>query len=71
MGLAAQVLGKAVGYNKGRSVPFNGPFEARIIPWVAGDLGTTVGTATGAALALQREGGDRVCARASATASIR
>jgi pyruvate dehydrogenase E1 component alpha subunit len=28
---------------------------------VAGDLGTTVGTATGAALAFQQEGSDRVC----------
>jgi TPP-dependent pyruvate/acetoin dehydrogenase alpha subunit len=59
--LAAQVLGKAAGYNKGRSVPFNGPVELGIVPWVAGDLGTTIGTATGAALALQQAGGDRVC----------
>src|SRR5579864_2239688 len=48
--LAAQVLGKIDGYNKGRSVPFNGPVELKVVPWVAGDLGTTVGTATGAAL---------------------
>jgi TPP-dependent pyruvate/acetoin dehydrogenase alpha subunit len=59
--LAAQVLGKAAGYNKGRSVPFNGPFEMGIVPWVAGDLGTTLGTATGAALAFRQEGSDRVC----------
>ena len=59
--LAAQVLGKAAGYNKGRSVPFNGPVELNVVPWVAGDLGTTVGTATGAALALQQEASDRVC----------
>ena len=59
--LAAQVLGKAAGYNKGRSVPFNGPAELNIVPWVAGDLGTTIGTATGAALAFQQEGSDRVC----------
>ena len=59
--LAAQVLGKAAGYNKGRSVPFNGPVELGIVPWVAGDLGTTLGTATGAALAFQAEGSDRVC----------
>jgi pyruvate dehydrogenase E1 component alpha subunit len=59
--LAAQVLGKAAGYNKGRSVPFNGPLELGIVPWVAGDLGTTIGTATGAALAFQYEGTDRVC----------
>ena len=31
------------------------------MPWVAGDLGTTLGTATGAALAFQQEGSDRVC----------
>ena len=59
--LAAQVLGKAAGYNKGRSVPFNGPVELNVVPWVAGDLGTTVGTATGAALAFQQEGSQRVC----------
>jgi TPP-dependent pyruvate/acetoin dehydrogenase alpha subunit len=59
--LAAQVLRKGAGYNKGRSVPFNGPFELRHVPWVAGDLGTTLGTATGAALALQDTGSDSVC----------
>ncbi len=59
--LAAQVLGKAAGYNKGRSVPFNGPFDACIVPWVAGDLGSTLGTATGAALAFQQAGDERVC----------
>jgi TPP-dependent pyruvate/acetoin dehydrogenase alpha subunit len=59
--LAAQVLRKGAGYNKGRSVPFNGPFELRHVPWVAGDLGTTLGTATGAALALQDVGTDDVC----------
>ena len=59
--LAAQVLGKAAGYIKGRSVPFSGPAELNIVPWVAGDLGTTIGTATGAALAFQQEGSDRVC----------
>jgi len=59
--LACQVLGKAQGYNKGRSVPFNGPVQLNLVPWVAGDLGTTVGTATGAALAFRQEGSDRVC----------
>jgi acetoin:2,6-dichlorophenolindophenol oxidoreductase subunit alpha len=59
--LAAQVLGKGAGYNKGRSVPFNGPVELNIVPWVAGDLGTTLGVAAGAALAFQDEGSDRVC----------
>jgi TPP-dependent pyruvate/acetoin dehydrogenase alpha subunit len=59
--LAAQVMGKAAGYNRGRSVPFTGPFEAGVVPWVAGDLGTSLGVATGAALAIQDEGSDRVC----------
>ena len=59
--LVAQVLGKAAGYNKGRSVPFTGPVDRHIVPWVAGDLGTTLGVATGAALAFQDEGSDRVC----------
>ncbi|MFN0074797.1 MAG: thiamine pyrophosphate-dependent dehydrogenase E1 component subunit alpha [Chloroflexota bacterium] len=59
--LAAQVLGKVGGYNKGRSVPFTGPVELNIVPWVAGDLGTSLGVATGAALAFQQEGSDRVC----------
>lgn len=59
--LAAQAFGKRDGYNKGRSVPFNGPFEAGIVPWVAGDLGTSLGTATGAALAFRQERSDRVC----------
>ena len=59
--LAAQVLGKSAGYNKGRSVPFNGPVELNLVPWVAGDLGTTLGVAAGAALAFQDEGSDRVC----------
>lgn len=59
--LAAQVLGKAAGYNAGRSVPFNGPVDRNVVPWVAGDLGTTLGVATGAALAAQQEGSDRVC----------
>src|SRR5919201_5367138 len=59
--LAAQAFGKAVGHNKGRSVPFNGPAELGIVPWVAGDLGTTLGVATGAALAFHYEGSDRVC----------
>ncbi len=59
--LASQVLGKATGYSLGRSVPFTGPLEAGIVPWVAGDLGTTLGVATGAGLAFAYEGSDRVC----------
>jgi pyruvate dehydrogenase E1 component alpha subunit len=57
----AQVLGKVGGYNKGRSVPFTGPVDLQIVPWVAGDLGTSLGIATGAALAFQQEGSDRIC----------
>jgi acetoin:2,6-dichlorophenolindophenol oxidoreductase subunit alpha len=59
--LAAQVLFKGAAYNKGRSVPFTGPFHLRVVPWVAGDLGTSLGVATGAALAFHQEGSDRVC----------
>jgi TPP-dependent pyruvate/acetoin dehydrogenase alpha subunit len=59
--LAAQALRKGAGYNKGRSVPFNGPVDRNLVPWVAGDLGTTLGVATGAGLAFQLEGSDRVC----------
>jgi TPP-dependent pyruvate/acetoin dehydrogenase alpha subunit len=59
--LAGQVLRKGIGYNKGRSVPFTGPVELNIVPWVAGDLGTSLGVATGAALAFQDEGSERVC----------
>jgi TPP-dependent pyruvate/acetoin dehydrogenase alpha subunit len=59
--LCAQALGKGAGYNRGRSVPFTGPFELGCVPWVAGDLGSSVGVATGAALAFQQEGSDRVC----------
>jgi pyruvate dehydrogenase E1 component alpha subunit len=42
-------------------VPFTGPVELNIVPWVAGDLGTSLGVASGAALAFQQEGSDRVC----------
>jgi TPP-dependent pyruvate/acetoin dehydrogenase alpha subunit len=59
--LAAQAFGKGAGYNKGRSVPFNGPFGSGVVPWVAGDLGTSLGTATGAALAFKQEESDRIC----------
>ena len=59
--LVAQALGKASGYNKGRSVPFTGPGKLGFVPWVAGDLGTSIGVATGAALALQRQEQGRVC----------
>ena len=59
--LAAQVLGKATGYSGGRSVPFTGPLSANIVPWVAGDLGTTLGVATGTGLAFAYEGSDRAC----------
>jgi TPP-dependent pyruvate/acetoin dehydrogenase alpha subunit len=59
--LVVQVLGKVGGYNKGRSVPFTGPVDLNIVPWVAGDLGTSLGVATGAALAFQQERSDRIC----------
>jgi TPP-dependent pyruvate/acetoin dehydrogenase alpha subunit len=59
--LCAQAFGRASGYNRGRSVPFTGPFALNHVPWVSGDLGTTIGVATGAALAMQQERSDRVC----------
>lgn len=59
--LACQAFGKAGGYSKGRSVPFIGPANLGLVPWVAGDLGTSLGMATGAALALQKQGRGRVC----------
>jgi pyruvate dehydrogenase E1 component alpha subunit len=59
--LMAQVVGKRGGYNKGRSVPFTGPIDLHIVPWVAGDLGTSLGVATGAALAFQQESSERIC----------
>jgi TPP-dependent pyruvate/acetoin dehydrogenase alpha subunit len=59
--LVAQTLGKGSGYNKGRSVPHTGPVDRAIVPWVAGDLGTSIGVATGAALALRQEASTRVC----------
>src|SRR5437870_10673939 len=37
--LAAQVLRKGAGYNKGRSVPFNGLVELRVVAGVARGLG--------------------------------
>lgn len=58
--LAAQALGRSGGYSQGRSVPFTGPIAANIVPWVAGDLGTSLGVATGAALGLKRSGTDDV-----------
>lgn len=59
--LVAQVIGKPAGYSRGRAVPFTGPVALGIIPWVAGDLGTSLGIATGAALALQERGASGVC----------
>jgi TPP-dependent pyruvate/acetoin dehydrogenase alpha subunit len=58
--LMGQVLGRATGYARGRAPGFTGPVERHVIPWVAGDLGTSLGVATGAALGLQYEGSDRV-----------
>ncbi len=58
--LIGQALGKASGYAKGRAPAFTGPVDRHIIPWVAGDLGTSLGVATGAALGLQYEGSHRV-----------
>jgi TPP-dependent pyruvate/acetoin dehydrogenase alpha subunit len=58
--LIGQALGKEIGYARGRAVPFTGPADLSIVPWVAGDLGTSLGVATGAGLAFHYEGSDRV-----------
>jgi TPP-dependent pyruvate/acetoin dehydrogenase alpha subunit len=58
--LAAQALGKATGYALGRAVPFTGPYDLNVVPWVAGDLGTSIGVATGAALSIAYGGSDDV-----------
>jgi len=59
--LVAQALGKPAGYSRGRAVPFTGPVALGIVPWVAGDLGTSLGIATGAAFALQENESRGVC----------
>jgi TPP-dependent pyruvate/acetoin dehydrogenase alpha subunit len=58
--LVGQALGKANGYSRGRAVPFQGPVDLNVVPWVAGDLGTSLSVATGAALSIayRREGGE-------------
>lgn len=69
--LIGQVLGKANGYARGRALGFTGPIELRCLPWVAGDLGTSLGVATGAALGFQYEGSDHiaVCSFGDGTAN--
>lgn len=49
--LAGQALGRTNGYARGRAVPFTGPIDHNVVPWVAGDLGSSLGVATGAGLA--------------------
>jgi acetoin:2,6-dichlorophenolindophenol oxidoreductase subunit alpha len=58
--LVGQALARENGYARGRALGFTGPVQQNILPWVAGDLGTSLGVATGAALGLQYEGSDRV-----------
>ncbi|MGI8423977.1 MAG: thiamine pyrophosphate-dependent dehydrogenase E1 component subunit alpha [Chloroflexota bacterium] len=58
--LVGQALAKANGYSRGRALGFTGPVELGCLPWVAGDLGTSIGVATGVATGFQYEGGDRV-----------
>lgn len=58
--LVAQALAKATGYAGGRALGFTGPADLGFVPWVAGDLGTTIGVATGCALGFRYEGSDRV-----------
>ncbi len=58
--LVAQALAKADGYARGRALGFTGPADLGFVPWVAGDLGTTIGVATGCALGFHYERSDRV-----------
>src|SRR5688572_21344040 len=46
--LIGQALGREIGYARARAVPFTGPANLGIVPWVAGDLGTSLGVGTGA-----------------------
>ena len=57
--LIGQALSKSIGYSRGRSVAFTGPAGDNAAPWVAGDLGTSLSVAVGAALSfsLDRESG--------------
>lgn len=58
--LVAQALAKATGYARGRALGFTGPADLGFVPWVAGDLGTTIGVATGCAVGFHYEQSDRV-----------
>jgi pyruvate dehydrogenase E1 component alpha subunit len=58
--LVSQALAKRTGYARGRALGFTGPAERGFVPWVAGDLGTTIGVATGCAVGFHYEGSDRV-----------
>ncbi len=58
--LIGQALAKSIGYSRGRSVAFTGPAGDNAAPWVAGDLGTSLSVAVGAALSfsMDREAGN-------------
>ena len=58
--LVAQALAKSTGYARGRALGFTGPAHLGFVPWVAGDLGTTIGVATGCAVGFHYERSDRV-----------
>src|SRR5687768_18272163 len=58
--LIGQCLAKANGYASGRALGFTGPIELGCLPWVAGDLGTSLGVATGVATGYQYERSDSV-----------
>src|SRR5687768_1958854 len=58
--LVGQTLAKANGYARGRALGFTGPIELGCLPWVAGDLGTSLGVATGVATGFHYEHGERV-----------
>ena len=58
--LVAQALAKSTGYARGRALGFTGPAHLGFVPWVAGDLGTTIGVATGCAVGFHYERSSRV-----------
>lgn len=47
------LLGRATSYSRGRAPAFSGPVELGFVPWMGGDLGPSIGLATGAAFALR------------------
>jgi len=56
----AAALGKRTSFARGRHFGFTAPFELRILPYIAGDLGPIISQATGTAFAQRYRKGDAV-----------